>query len=250
MRNTANKQAEARRLRLEEGMPYPEIAGRVGVTERTVIRWSKIWGQPTGLPTSQSGVPQTESENRWPGSWTADDLIDLPDFRRELWEANLNMVRDAEALGNYRVGWFFKNLVEFARRQGMPDGSLDWSVAIAGLPVLAEWLDCPPCIELAEMAERLHPWEGNILSRRRAAYRQEARSIANSVKQCVLQASAQMVMADFAEGRQSPVTLTLAAFGERVPIFDRVPRGSKYRKINLGGIILGILASPKGERNV
>lgn len=235
-----DKIADVKRLK-DAGKTQKQIQTETGVPPRTQRDWER-----KGLLGDSATWPQA---HKWPATWTIDRIEEkkLPDFRRDLWESHLSVIKDAEALGNHRVGWFYKNLIELAGRHDMPDGSINWSVAIAALPALGEWLNCPPCAELAELIERLRPWEGNRFSRQRANYRRESRSLAVAVKQCVLNAKARLAMGDFAANRQSPVTVAVAVLSERIPMFDRVPRGSKFRKVDLGVTVLGILATPKGE---
>ena len=237
------KEAGARQRRFA-GETYEGIAEALGVNERTIRRWSVSWKE---APESQVlRLPQSPvlEGKEWPG-WTLDDLSDLPDFQRDLWQSNLDLIDSQAAQGQHMAGWFFKNLVELARRQDMPDSSLNWSLAIAGLPVLADWLECPPCTVLATLIEKHRPWEGNRLSRQRGAYQRETRTVSAEVRRCVDQARALIVMDDFAQKRQSPVTGALAILAERIPMFDRTPRRSRYRTANLGGAILGILSAPK-----
>lgn len=228
----------------ERGMTQAAIFKETGVPVRTQRDWKM-----KGLLGESAGWPD---DRKWPG-WTVDYLegLDLPRFKRDAWEGNLAMIWTAEANSNHYVGWFFRALVDLARSRTMPDGSLDWSLAIAGLPVLAEWLDCPLCSELAVLIEKHRPWEGNLITRQRprAAYQREARLPAAAVKQCILQAQSQLVMADISQSRLAPGPVLLAALAEHIPLFDRIPRGSPYRRFNLGGIILGILALPKGENH-
>ena len=102
----------------------------------------------------------------------------------------------------------------------MPDGSESWVEAIAGLPVLAERLGCPPCIQLAELIEKHHPWVG---PRERAAYLRAARSAANAVKACLVEARMQSALNDYFEGKASRGTTALAELEKLIPRFDRIP---------------------------
>ena len=241
---TRNDVAAVKRLK-DAGVTQKEIARQTDVPPRTQRDWDK-----KGLLGDSATWPENQ---RWPG-WTVDYLqeLGLTEFEREAWEGNLAMIDTAERQGNRYLGWFFRRLVELDQRAPMPNKALDWALAIAGLPVVGHWLDCPACDDLAVLIEKHQPWAGGMLARqkRRAAYSQEARSVASVVRQCVLQAQSQLVLTDAAQSRVSQGPVYLAAFAERLPLFDRVRRGSPYRKFNLGGILLGILASPKGERNV
>lgn len=236
---TRNDIAAVKRLK-DAGVTQKEIEKKTGVPARTQRDWYK-----KGLLGESATWPENQ---RWPG-WTVDYLqeLGLTEFEREAWEGNLALIDTAERQGNRYVGWFFRRLVELDQRAPMPNKALDWALAIAGLPVVGHWLGCPACDELAELIERHQPWDGGILSKqkRRANYSQEARPIASAVRQCVIQAQSQLVLTDVAQSRLSQGPVLLAALGERLPLFDRVRRGSPYRKFNLGGILLGILALPK-----
>ena len=244
IRQQLEARAKERRI---AGDTFEQIADALGTNEKTIRRWAVTWSEtPSDAPLH--GWPE---EHKWPG-WTIQDLegLGLADFNRDAWESNLAMIRTAETQGNHYVGWFFKNLVELARREKMPDGSLPWALGIAALPVLEEWLGCPPCDELTGLIEQHQPWEGgNPLARqkRRAAYQRAARTPATAVRQCIIEAQARLFILDQGQQRVSPGPVYLAALAERVPMFDRAPRGSPYRQYNLGGILLGILATPKGD---
>ena len=239
---------KVRQLRAQ-GVSYPEIREQLELpadmadklADRTMIRWAKASG-PTPLPVQEDTLSPLDAwpaERQCPG-WTVDDLTDLPGFRSDLWAVNIELIHASERQRNVYVPWFFRNLIELARRRDMPDGSLPWSVAIAGLPVLDDWLNCPPCTELAELAEKHQPWAGR---RQRAAYRREARTVAVAVTQCVLQAHARMAMDDYVQQKVSDSTRAIAELGKRIPLFDRVPL--RIRSPHVGKLILDILVTPK-----
>ena len=189
-------------------------------------------------------------EHQWPW-WIIDDLSDLPGFQRDLWERNLALIRNAEELGNHYVGWFFKNGVVWLRRSPNLEWGLNWLWALAGLPILADVLDCPACSELAFLIEEYRPWEGGLLEikdrgRRLNKYQREARAPAAAIRQRILESWGGAVMHDYDKQKSSPVTDALAALAERVPMFDRHPRRSLYRNMTLGEIIMGVITRPKG----
>ena len=249
----ADLEPQAKILRAQ-GKSYQDIAEALGVNEKTIRRWAQSWeplgevieGQVIGMPQSSASAGWPE-ERKWP-RWTVDDLTDLPDFRPDDWEDNLARIRTAESLDNLYVPWFYRRLVELARRSPMPDGSVNWSLAIAALPVLADWLDCLACDDLAALIEEHRPWDGAFFGRARrlGTYQRAARPVAAAVRQCVLSTQATMVQVDLAHQKVTPGPVLLAAFAERLPIFDRPPRRLHYRRYNLGSIILGILSTPKG----
>ena len=247
-------ESEAKRLRaLTPKRSYEAIAEQLGVNEKTVRRWAKDWDSSKASPKAQvieaeSYVILDTSDREWPG-WTVDDLaaMHLPGvFRPDLWVVNIELIHVAERRGNVYVPWFFRNLIELGRRQNMPDGSLPWSLAIAGLPGLGEWLDCPPCTGLGELVEKHQPWVGR---RQRAVYQREARTVADAVKQCVFQAHARSVMEDYAEDRKEPSRLTkaLATLYKRTPEFAQRHFMVRQRADRLGKQIIDILTAPQED---
>jgi hypothetical protein len=197
---------KARELR-EGGWGYKEVAIELKMSERQIRRWFD------DERTSQNVPSDWPPERLWPG-WTIDDLagFGLSDFKRDAWEGNLALILTAQTQGSLYVGWFFRRLVELDQNSPMPDGSLDWSLALAALPVLGKWLDCPPCNQLAELIEKQQPWQGRG---RRAAYQRQSRQVGFAVKQCIIAAQAQTVAKDLAQNRTSPGPVLLAAQAER-----------------------------------
>ena len=228
---------------MARGMTQAAIKTETGIPVRTQRDWKQ-----RGLLGEHGAWPE---DNRWPG-WTINDLIDfnLRGFNSDYWEGNLARIQTADASGNYYVGWFCRRLVDRERQAQMPEGGLDWALALAGLPVLGHWLKCPPCDDLAALVEKHMPWVGAsfVRQRRRAAYAQEARPIAATVRQCIMESQADLFLNDATHSRLAPGPVLLAALADRVPVFDRVKRSSPYRKYNFGAIILGILVIPKGDK--
>jgi len=230
------------------GMPYADIRERLDLkpddpSDRSMIRWGLAKKPFANLEVNDvialAEANTLDEEHCWP-DWTVDDLADLPGFRADLWEVNIGLVHAAERQKNVYVPWFFRNLVELARRREMPDGSLPWSVAIAGLPVLAEWLDCPSCNDLVGLIEKHQPWIGKS---ERTAYQRDAKSVGESVNQCVLQAHGQMAMEDYAQEKVSRSTKAIAELGKRIPMFDRKPL--RLRSDHTGKLILDVLLAPR-----
>ena len=230
------------------GMPYADIRERLELkpddpSDRSLIRWGQAEKPFANIELTsviEMATPAIRDEDRcWP-DWSVEDLTDLPGFRADLWEVNIGLIHAAERQNNVYVPWFFRNLVELARRQDMPDGSLPWSVAIAGLPVLAEWLDCPPCEELASLIEKHQPWVGK---EERSAYQRNCKSTGEAVNQCILQAHGRMAMEDYANEKTSRGTKAIAELGKRTPMFDRKPL--RLRSDHIGKIILDVLLAPR-----
>ena len=227
---------------IAQGLTQAAIASETGIPVRTQRDWNK-----RGLLGEHSAWSE---DKRWPG-WTISDLetFNLRDFNSDFWLGNLARIQTAEASGNHYIGWFYRRLVDIERRTRMPEGALDWSLAIAGLPVLGHWLECTACDELAALVEKHMPWVGALVVRqkRRAAYAQEARPIAATMRQCIMESQANLFLKDGRHGSLAPGPVLLAALADRVPLFDRVKRSSPFRKYNFGAIILGILVIPKGS---
>jgi len=228
---------------MARGMTQAAIESETGIPVRTQRDWKK-----RGLLGEHGAWPE---DQRWPG-WTIKDLsaFNVRGFNSEYWEGNLARIQTADASGNYYVGWFYRRLMDLDRQAPMPDSGLDWSLAIAALPVLGHWLECPACDELAVLVEKHMPWVGVsfVRQKRRAAYVHEARPIAAVVRQCVMESQAELFLKEGSHSRIAPGPVLLAALADRVPVFNRVKRNSPYRKYNLGAIILGILVIPRGEK--
>ncbi len=223
-----------------EGKTYRVIAQAVGRDERTVMYWlagKQIKPKPAG--------PLLD-DRQWPTDWTIDWLADLfpTGFHREEWEQNLALIRSAEAQGNVYIPWVFRRLIELAQRKPMPDGSLSWSLAIASLPPLGDWLDSAAFGDLAVIVETSEPWNGE---KEHARYTRRATIPAAAIKQRLFEAQAQVTMGKLFKGGLglTPAPILFAALSERVPQFDRTRRFSLYRILPLVSIIMGLLALPK-----
>ncbi len=224
-----------------QGKTYSEIALAVDRSERAVQYWFS-GNQPIEPEPAESST----DERQWPGDWTIDWLADLfpTGVHREEWEQNLALIRSAEAQGNVYIPWFFRRLIELARRKPMPDGSLSWSLAIAFLPPLGDWLDSAAFGDLAAIVETSEPWNGK---KEHAHYTRRATIPAAAIKQRLFEAQAQITMGELFKGGLglTPAPILFAALSERVPQFDRTRRFSLYRKLPLASIIMGLLALPK-----
>jgi len=244
-RNLEEIKTEARRLR-GGGMTIADIAREVGRTERTVYNW--FGEEPVE---SKSRFREWPDEQRWPISWTVDRLSDLPGFDRDAWEGNLAKIQVAEAENDHYTGWFFRRLVELARRSPMPDGTLPWALAIAALPCLGEWLNCTAFTTLAELIEKHRPWEASngLIKRRspaRRAYLREATDASKVVKQCLRLAQSNWTQRGLLRtGNFTIAPVLFAALYARVPEFDRTPRLAFSRLISLDSAIMGLLSLPK-----
>ena len=219
---------------------YENIAEKLQVNEKTIRRWAKGWGSVTLLPV----VHKERTGPGWPAGWTISELEVLPGYQDGRREITLGLIRQAESQGNPLIGEFFRQSVELAREGLLPEREKNWAAAIAGLPSLGDWLGWPgPWQDLARFIKQYKPWES---SRERSSYRKASQAVTETIRQGTTHRVAQLVVGP-GETVASPA-YQLLALNERIPMFDKTPRGSLYRKYtNLNGIILGILAVPKRE---
>jgi len=178
----------------------------------------------------------------------------------------------AQELGNLYVPWFFRSIVEVWERYNVlydPHGisgtsgeewwrappitdgpGEEWLWAIAGLPVLGDWLDSPECDALRQLIEQHKPWEsipplGDDTPKR--GYAKAARPLADAIKAKALSIGSLVSMARTTRHGDTgvlQVVMLLTALMQRVPMFDKVPRFSLYRRLELGQIFLGIFQFP------
>ena len=233
----------ARELRAA-GETYESIARELGVNEKTIRRW-------LGGAAKRGPTPDWPDDRIWPAEWTTRSLLDLPDFDASKWEANIAMIRSAQAQGNVHIPWFYRRLVELERERVASSGDkseIAWALTAAALPPLGHKIGCEEaCNKLAALTREKKPWEGGGLLRRspqRAEYLREAEPWAGKLRECILLAQALYVTRDLGDDTMRQGPILLGALHERVPDFDRTPRLSFYRIYPLASILLGVLALP------
>jgi len=205
---------EAIRLR-EVGETYAKIAEKLGVTEKTVYRWL------TGVKSPPKRTVSHERE--WPINWTLDSLSDLPGFHRSAWEGNLVIIEIAQKQGNVFLPWYYRRLVEVAREFGdVPSRVYPWQFAIAGLPILAEWLTVPECMELATLIEERKPWNGRRFGSRtvRKDYAKAAAPLVTKIEHGIVK-----VVMDPPQSLDNMLTIPLLMrlLSAWMPMFDSPP---------------------------
>ena len=249
-------EGKARKFR-DKGLTFEAIASELDVTERTVRRWLKDSplqaDERTESQPDEDGWPE---ERKWP-NWAPDDLKSKVDWPLELAESHLGTIHLAEELGNLCVPWFYRSMVELGERYGVKYGAEheprdDYFMALAGLPVLAYWLDSPECLEIAAMIEEHRPWEGKGVIRQganRKTYARLAKPLAEKVKRraFVVAGNNSMVaaMGSAIPKGQLPVAMLLSVLMGRVPMFDVRPK-LLYRGLYVGHVFMAIFQYPKG----
>lgn len=239
-RSDPEKQRAATELR-KQGLLLKDISERIGVPERTVRRWVR----PVQLPPREGGVLEAP-ERQWPAAWTIDSLSDLPGFKLAAWEGNMGLIEIAERRGNEYVPWFFRRLVETGRHyQTAPAKATPWLYAIAGLPVLAEWLTVPECESLAQVIAKHEPWNGGLTHRSvLSTYRREAQSLARAIEAGIGRA---LLFPPQSADAVFPITLILRIFAQWLPQFDKTPLLARLQRMELGVLFLLIFRNPKPE---
>lgn len=244
--NIKSEQEARAKLMLKEGISVVKIAEFLEVNRKTVQRMMKDWSpeeRKKGIPNSPTSNPRI-----WPG-WSIDELTDLPGFDKPTWEQNLIQIDMAVKDNNRLTPWFFRRLIEFGKTNPeYPDGQLDWALAVAGLPPVGEWLgDDGSCAELADVIEEYKPWEwrqitldrDKVTGLARRTYLKATKELSERIRDRIRIVSAQQSEINpdswFRAGSH------IAAFHERIPVFDRHPRGSRFKGITLGATVRGIL---------
>ncbi len=145
---------EAKALR-SQGYSWEEVAealsnGGKPVDERTLRRWAKAEQAADSLA-AVSWPPS----RLWPQDWDGTEVA-----RKTSWEPRLadRIARGAGASpahGRRWLTWYFRLWVETLESREAPE---PWAALLAGLPVLAEWLQEPACTRLAEVIRQHTPW--------------------------------------------------------------------------------------------
>ena len=245
MSNKTERQPRAKEL-WKEGRTIAAIARECGVDRKTIQRWMKTW-TPEELDKSVPNSP-TSDPRMWPG-WSIGDLTDLPGFDWPTWQQNLIQIDMAVKDGNRLTPWFFRRLIEFGKANPeYPDDQLDWALAVAGLPPIGEWLgDDGSCAELADVIEEYKPWEwrhitldrDKVTGLARRTYLKATKELSEGIRDRIRIVSAQQ--SELKPDSWFRAGLHIAAFHERIPVFDRLPRGSRFKGVTLGAIVRGIL---------
>jgi hypothetical protein len=183
-------------------------------------------------------------------------LNQLVDWPLELARSNIRVIQGMQKLGNLYVPWFFRKMVEVGNKYGTTKegrGRYEpWLFPVAGLPVLAEWLDCPECSSLATLIEEYQPWKGNFLNGRRRKYIREAKPLADKISLQLWEIAAAINMQVIGESgpgatiKDLPaLPIFIEALTERMPNFDRVPRVSRHRDVSTGDLLIKIFCFSK-----
>lgn len=228
----------ARRLR-EYGLPDAKIARHLARNPATIFRW--LGSRRNALspqPAKERGhvSPAWPTERSWPGDWTVDHLIrqGIPPDRA----AQLLFVAEA---GTRWIQWFLVERVNLvgAEAKGLPDetGGPNWLDAIAGLPVLAQWLRCPEAAQLASLIVAKRPYYTDVatpgaavraavsprrsaeMASRRMAYASAARPLVKAIRDRTRRLAYETALGLDADDR-----LPMAALNEllgRLPMVDR-----------------------------
>lgn len=234
---------KVRELR-SQGKTYLEIEGLLGINEKTVRRW--LQGAPVPVPEMPLDAPEGAIEGlerEWPKEWTIDTLEDLPGFNRDRdrWEVSLVIIEVAQRQGNTLVPWYFKRIVETSRRcpKTLPPKALPWIDAIAGLPVLAEWLGTPECVDLADLIEQHKPWEGK---RQEREYRRLAQPYVRAIEHGIVGA---LLVSNTSVDTLHPLSLLLSLLAKWVPNFDHAPLLARVARMDIGHFFIHLFRNPK-----
>ncbi|MFH1140396.1 MAG: helix-turn-helix domain-containing protein [Chloroflexota bacterium] len=232
----------ARRLRAQ-GLLLKDIADRMSVSERTIRRWVHDVPLPEAAPHGPSHFPVAD-DRQWPKDWAVDTLTDLQGFDEVVWQGNLGLIELAQRRGNEYIPWYFRRVVEtFRRYQSAPQKAEPWIYAMAGLPLLAEWLGVPECQALAQVIEKHEPWGGGSKQQStRRKYNKEALPLIKLIENGIARAA---LFPPESVDPLFPITLLLRILAQWLPQFDKMPVLATIGPIHLGALFLLIFRNPK-----
>ncbi|MBI4200004.1 MAG: hypothetical protein HY535_05990, partial [Chloroflexi bacterium] len=217
---------------------YDKLGAEYQVSPRTIQRWVK--GENAPRKPRQTPDDDWPESRQWPADWTIDGLADLKGFNRNAWEGNLGLIEVAQRQGTRYIPWFFRRLVETARRYQMDARNANpWFYAIAAAPVVADWLSEPSFAELGVLIEAKEPWKGK---QERKAYLKQAQTLSRRVADGVSRA---LIVPPPSLDPQYPVTLLLRFLVNWQPAFDRPPLIVRLAQLQIGQLFLLLLRNPK-----
>jgi hypothetical protein len=208
-----------------QGFTYKQIGDHPDIlrSERTIYRW--LSGDVR--PRRQRRVID-RTKDSWP-DWSLDDLADIhrgDPNNRAAWESNLALISTARAQGRTYIPRFFRSLVEVTRESSGDPPPLDWLLAIAGLPILGEWLGIGErANEIASLIREHRPWTGRNPLR---AYQRAATEASEVLKSSIYTAQATETARNLG-GVPTPSAMALGGLYQRVPRFDKLPVFTIYR---------------------
>lgn len=247
---SAEQVEQARKLRVEKGEGQSEIALQVGCSTKTIQRLERNgWKAATGTTRHRVREPSVRDESRedrqWP-NWTLEELEGMAGWAPIEAEENVAIVRMAISQKNVYIPWFYRRMVETASEYGENAriNKLEyagWFLAIAGLPVLAAWLDCEECNQLAQLIKEHRPWyetRGVSRRQRRASYSRKAGPLASSIKRrLLLFGTLENMDREHLSKQDVSLVLLISELSRRIPMFDKIPLLSPFRRMSLASIL-------------
>ena len=227
------------------GLSYEKIRRELGKSARTISRWLKDQSKPRQ---KRQDIP---ADRTWV-DWSIEELGQKIGWAEQQAESELAGIRTAQQLGNYHYPWYMRRMVETVEHLGANPSQRSkidpWLLAIAGLPVLGDWLgECSECDLLAALIEDSCPWEDKKTLR---LYEKEARPLAETINQRIFLAMTEWNLRSghkgIGPGLQESPPLLLEALVQRIPLFDKSPLLSRFRLYKMQHLFAKLFIFPKG----
>ncbi|MSQ35346.1 MAG: hypothetical protein EXR57_05980 [Dehalococcoidia bacterium] len=248
------------------GLADAEIARRLNVDRSTIYRWLGARRAAQQLRETGPALKAWPSEREWPETWAEDKLREIglgPTSADFTWL----VIQAARAAEKRWVVWFHRRYVEVYDRAShgatRNEQALTLSPflhAVAGLPVLAAWLNEPACDDLEGLCWTFSPWTARLAKEQRFKFFK--RSVPEFVRNRIAYSSAArpatyaISRAIYRRALETGFTNTppdygsaLAAFHKRVPMFDVGNPTPYIQDSDLGRILTTIFTSePEGAK--
>lgn len=263
---------EAQQLR-NQGLTNMQIGESLGVSTKTIQR---ALG-PKQRKQLAERIDEWPVDRLWPKSWNAKRFRDSG-LGDEAAEVHWAIVQGAVHSNNQWLQWFERSWIEL--RDELMDESLlistdpkepaaNWFDALAGLPVLCEWLGgSRACAEIKAAAMEYRPWVSSPRTRKaaeikpkgvgkllaktlqhdpevrsrigfRSAVRTQTQELTRLInKQQLMRA---VTMPQESTPGLSPV-FVLNGLLERIPMFDMHPKRSSYAKFGIWQMYVGLFS--------
>lgn len=156
---TQEQKDKARAMR-GAGIPDTRIADEMNVDRTTIIRWLGPRGKPTPKPGKPDPLPTQPDD--WPDDWTPQTLLDAGFDADRATQVFLVAQQGTPWVRRFLKRRIDINIAELGKpsEARLPNDSTgkQWRDALAGLPVLAEWLGCPEAAKLADLIRDRQPF--------------------------------------------------------------------------------------------
>lgn len=272
---------EAQRLRRVQALSAEEIKGALTAdkrlarfahppSDRTIRNWLAEADAESGAetPTVVAATGLWPQDRIWP-DWTSADIRKrVHDWPDELIERTLFAARGAGRQRHRWVVWYLRHKVEVTEesrktnvidKRGASTNILDWVATIAGLELLAEWLDEPSARRITDNIRHYRPFDARFLmpeapfmsvmnlpvgrkeleelGRRRQAYAPACRGHVARIRNKVEELAYEVRLGLPLDAREGPY-LALAALLERLPMIDDLEGITRMREWGIEAVMM------------